>query len=198
MKPTYNITLVRLEDGNEVAELESRDITADQAIDLLIHLRELDTLSSETAPEESEQEEEVEEEPEPVPDPNDEPAAEKTGGKRPTYDYDLDAVLTDLRDGIKPKAVAEKHDIPVQTVYNIKHRFKDEIEPESYEASDEAPVTEYAEKKRGFFLKSKTEPSEEERMSAMAKEGCSVAELQMMFPSMPLETIQSEWDYHNA
>lgn len=131
--------------------------------------------------------------------------------------YDRGGIIADLKANVLTvKQIAEKHNVPKQTVYNVKAKF---VRPEDI-ADDVAPKpdlsgprqepetpgkTEYQTKREELDERRAAglEPTQEEktraRIEEMVAEGCSMTELEMMFPSVPVSTLREIMDgYQDA
>lgn len=144
MAKQYAVTVVRFNEEDEQEELVDQYITADEAIDLMLHIKE--NVAEEGT---EEVEEEIEEETE-------EEAPKPQRGSRGGYDEKK--ILKQLENGDKPKKVAEEHGVNVQTVYNLKARAKKGTEVETkQEPTMKRAVVTPAEKVRFLVEEGKTD-----------------------------------------
>ena len=196
MSVQYTVTVERT--VNRVSnELVARNVTADQAIDLLLHIQ-ANTTEAVVQDAEEETVEEAQEEPEQVP--KDEPTsppkkvnAPKKAGK--PLNYDKDAIVADLKSGMSTAEIAAKHKVTKQTVYNIKHRFLSEdedSEPEAVKLPEGfGGETSYAKRQRERAQQKPEETDIEQEIRMMVVEGLSISELELMFPKVELTKITS-------
>ncbi|MGR3504900.1 MAG: helix-turn-helix domain-containing protein [Paracoccaceae bacterium] len=196
MSVQYTVTVERTVDRVS-NELVARNVTADQAIDLLLHIQ-ANTTEAVVQDAEEETVEEAQEEPEQVP--KDEPTAPpkkvnapKKAGK--PLNYDKDAIVADLRANMPVPEIAAKHKVTKQTVYNVKHRFLSEdedSEPEAVKLPEGfGGETAYAQRQRERAAQKPEEKDIEQEIRTMVVEGLSISELELMFPTVELTKITS-------
>lgn len=193
MSVQYTVTVERTVDRVS-NELVARNVTADQAIDLLLHIQSNVSGGGDDLAVEEEQEEvteEVEEE-EPTAPPKKAEAPKKASK---ALSYDKDAIIADLKAGISTAEIATKHKVTKQTVYNVKHRFLSEdedSEPEAVKLPEGfGGETAYAKRQRERAQQKPEETNIEQEIRMMVVEGLSVSELEMMFPKVELTKIDS-------
>ena len=192
MSVQYTVTVERTVDRVS-NELVARNVTADQAIDLLLHIqRNFSDSEKEDVVEEEQEEPEQAPKVEPTAPPKKAKAPKKAG--KP-LSYDKDAILADLKSGMPTAEIAARHKVTKQTVYNVKHRFLSEDEdseptgvklPEGFGGD-----TAYAKRQRERAAQKPEEKDIEQEIRMMVAQGLSVSELEMMFPSVELTKINS-------
>lgn len=182
MKPEYSVTILR-HSGDDTTEIIDKYITADEAIDLLLHIRENVHGPQGDAPEEETEEPEVveEEEPEPAP-------------KRKKYGKPVDATEPIER---LAKAGGRACGKCGQTGHNARSCGNDRSLNVQAPSDVEAPETAYTARRKEKEAEATDEDPTLAEVAKMAAEGLSQAELQMMFPSVPLHEVIKAWERHN-
>lgn len=119
--------------------------------------------------------------------------------------YDRDAVIADFKANVLTVAqIAEKHGITKSNAYQIKSKYVREeeiapdIEPVPYGPKQE-PVepaaTSYVESRERLAERKETGELElQRRIENLVAEGCSMSELELAFPSVPLAKLQGIFD----
>lgn len=138
MPTRYRALVIRFTDTDE-HELVNVPVDADTAIDLMLQMQKLDVFDEDT----------TEPGPEPIEKPkiNETPApkpkAKKKPGRKPRAHYDTDAIVADIKAGMANKDIAQKHNVPIQVVYKVKHQNKAALETapvdEKTEGESEVP-----------------------------------------------------------
>jgi len=187
----YAITIYRFDENDDQVELVDRYITADQAIDLMMQANNLpdpdeELEVAETSPDDDKETDDVEAE-----QPKTKITSNGAGGNDGTKPRRIDAALkakivADIEaDELAPKEIAEKHGVNLQSIYNLRSR---NARPEVNESDEpmqepkEPGLTRYAQQIRQPKAPEKTT---EEKITDMVKEGLSLSELEMAFPSVP-------------
>lgn len=189
----YAITIYRFDDNDDQVELVDRYITADQAIDLMVQANNLPDPDEQPEPEEEEPEITV-----------DEPEPEKTtasiksngaggsdGNKPRRIDAELKAlIIADIEaDELAPKEIAEKHGVNLQSIYNLRSRNavpKVDGSDEPRQEPVEPGLTRYGENQN---RPRPVEKTQDEKIADLVKQGLSMSELEMAFPSTPLPKL---------
>jgi hypothetical protein len=119
--------------------------------------------------------------------------------------YDRDAVIADLKANVLTVAqIADKHGITKSNVYQIKSKYVREeeiapdIEPYPYgpkQEPEDPPPTAYQEaRERLDETKSTADTDLVKKIEELVAMGCSMSELEMAFPSVPLAKLQGVFD----
>ncbi len=185
MKAEYKVTVER-RIGGVNNELVARNVTADMAIDLLVHIQANISGQEDGDPEPEPTAEVVEDTPQPQK-ADRSPKKAKGKGKRGSSKYDREAVIADIEAGdLSNKEIANKHRISAPTISNIKKAM---AEDDTRQEPTQSAATAYATRKR----EREEIPSNdiEDQVRDMIKHGLSMSELEMMFPKVPVATITS-------
>jgi transposase-like protein len=175
----YSITLSREAEDESEETLVSRYISADEVIDLMIKINELDDIyedEEENVQDELAEETTVDDTPEP-------PRPSRTG--RGTT-YNKDELIADIKAGkLSTAEIAGKHQVTTATVYQAKHKLN-----KASEIVEDAPgETEYARKQRERAENPGPEVNVEGEIRLAAIQGFSLSEISDMYPTVPLEEI---------
>lgn len=181
MTTHYKVTVERTI-GDVSNKLIAHHVTADQAIDLLLHIQQLpDDDEVKATPEPAEKPAA----PAPAPKKNSSP---KKASK--ALSYDKEAVIADLENKLPVAEIAAKHKVTKQVVYNIRHKTHLVPEP-SREGELQPAPTAYAQRQRERQAEKPSDMDIEDNIKGMVEEGLSISELEMMFPKVPLTKLTS-------
>lgn len=185
MSTKYSVTIMRHREDEDPEELTDRWITADQAIDLMMQVNEMDD-SSEEEESEPEEEEEVDDEPE-------EPKPKRGGGSYGSWDKERAKVL--IQQGAKAGDIADEVGTSIGNIYQLKsdmkkagelagRRVATSVEVDTPKSQDRQPghTEEDHEKKMQALFKRL--PETEKELVRQYKEGIQRSELLMMYPSI--------------
>lgn len=176
MKPEYSVTVLR-HSGDDTTEIIDKYITADEAIDLLLHIQENVHGPQGDVPEEEVEEPEVAEKEEP------EPAPKRKKSGKPA---DATEPIERLR---KAQTRAPRG---CSKCGQLGHNARTCSGPKTGDG-----LTEYERRKQEKEAEAPDEDPTLAEVANMAAEGLSQAELQMMFPSVPMYEIIKAWERHN-
>jgi len=117
--------------------------------------------------------------------PKPDPLAPKRTGRKPTY------ILNEVIDAFeadKPtQEIADEQGCSYGTIYSLRKKWEDD-------GTKQEPIepvkTAYAESREALEATAKTEPTLEVKIRDMVREGLSLSELEMAFPSAPITLIQ--------
>lgn len=192
-KYQYAVSITRYDEDSEQTELVDQWITADDAIELMMHIRDNVTDASETEQEEDiETDDEIEEktvEAEPVKKPNTRTYTKRAG---PTPAYDREEVRKDFIAGMSSGDVAKKHGVPVSTIYAIKNVMKNNGElgeSTSQSVAQKSGESTTLPKSFGKFNFEVDEDLERDVADAI-HDGETLNDLINSFPSAPLPTLK--------
>jgi hypothetical protein len=115
--------------------------------------------------------------------------------------YDRDGIVQDIKANVlTTPQIAEKYGVPKQTVYNVKAKYvkaediAPDIEPEPtgerQEPVEPAPSEYVASRQKLEEKKAAADINLEKKIEEMVAEGCSMVELEMMFPSVPVAKLR--------
>lgn len=136
---------------------------------------------------------------------DEEPAPKARRKSRP---YNLNQVIDAFERGDSTKQIADDQSVTYTTIYQLRRKYEEgnlERETED-ESAEEEPKQEPVEPVETDYSKSRArledrpaEKTVEQRIEEMVADGCSMTELEMMFPSVPVATIREIFDrYQDA
>lgn len=195
----YSVTIIRheIEDEDNVVdttELVDQWITADSAIELMMHIKEnIADINAES--EEDEEESEEEDEPEPAPRVTKKQPVQKTRRTGVAASYDVDAMKADIKDGMKPQAIASKYGVSVASVYQRKADMKKAGELDEQEPAAKLPAS--------FGKMSEPDDDDidedlERDVADAIRDGETLQSLTMSFPSAPLPVLKKLFDKYSS
>lgn len=189
-KYQYAVSVTRYDEDSEQTELVDQWITADDAIELMMHIRDNVTDASETEQEENvETHDEIEEKTVEV-EPVKKTSTQKRTGIQVTYD--VEAMKSDIRSGMKPQVIANKYGTSLGTVYQRKSEMKKAGElGESTSQSVVQKSGESATLPKSFGnLNIEIDEDLERDVADAIHDGETLSDLINSFPSAPLPTLK--------
>lgn len=189
MSKKYSISVFKHLNDDEAEVIFDKHVTADQAIDVLVFAQQLvdaetggdgvETVVAQVTAVGAAKSQATFSTPEA-------PKPEPKKATSPRASYEREALLADIESGVLgTKEIAEKHGVAISTIYTLRYELKKKGNPGKTAYMERREELEQAQDEE-------TDPLAEVRR--MAREGCSISELQMMFPRIELIKIQEVYN----